>query len=371
MAITIPAGRVLPIQAKAGGGFQSVGLGGWLEGQPPTISSISGTFTAGQVATISVGNLSTKRNGQLAFINFEAETAGQVVTSIQHANLDPGFQKYECETAGSLFGSKYARCHAIQTRPDQAGIVFDQPYREIFFEGWTRYQVPDFVAVGDAQIKFWRLVPYSTIGADAQGELPRLTWTREDGNGFLLNVDPGPSGQAAWYGSTPLTNVWEPWSGFMKMGDLNTANGKIYAKVGAEDSFTFSGFPGGHAASPDGSIASSEWDGNEYQIDDGLLQGEIHRLLVPYYTRSDQETILDIDRIFANDSPERVVVGDASTFTACTPGKRFILKQNGRSGGQIEVDIDSLGPLATGPVYAYVVNSDGLYNTEGYLWRAS
>ena len=128
-------------------------------------------------------------------------------------------------------------------------------------------------------------------------------------------------------------------------------DGERYIKIGAINDFTFSGFPGGHFASPDGSVAPPEWKGSQVIARDANFEGLLQRIFMPYYTRSDQSTISRIDRLFANDSPERVVVGDASTFTGCAPEKRFVLRQNSRTGNQIEVDIDSLGPLSAGPVY--------------------
>lgn len=368
--ILIPDNRIIPARARAGGGFEAAAnlpAPAWVAGQEPVISSVFGSFAEGSTVTIAGSNFSSKRRGQLAFINFEGETLGELVTSVAQDASGP---QYVATDTDPLFGSIYARCHAIQESLGTAAVLLGQEYQELFFEGWTRYSAPDFDDPSDAQIKFWRMVPGLTLGETAQNRSPTIVSISEQGNGFTVSAHPEEYIAGIWYGGgAPPQNVWEPWTLFLKIGDPNVANGKRYAKIGDKVNFTYSS--SGHFASPNDVVPASAWDGEDIITNDGSLEGGLGRLFLPYYTRSAQETISEVDRIYLNDSPERVCVGDASTWAACTRTKTFILKQLDRQTDQIDIEVDALGPLATGPAYLYVFNQDGKFNTNGFLWRES
>nr|BBJ03797.1 hypothetical protein YBY_16450 [Marinobacter nauticus] len=345
--------------------------GGGLPGEPteptgsPVINSVSGSFTEGAQATITADNLTAKRNGQLRFIDFKDEILDQKVTGITQDSGTPGY----VAKSGGIFGGVMAECHAIQQSLNTAAIVLEQGEQELFFEGWAHIQTPDFDSGGDEQIKLFRIVPGSSLGDSAQNQNPTINFMVH--TAFIVvgqpDVNPG-----SWYanGTFPW-NEWSRWTMYLRLGDEGIANGERYAKVGAINKWTYSGVPGGHFASPTGAVHESEWRGEPQVTCDSATTGLLQRIFMPYYTRSDQETISRIDRLYLNDSPERVVVGDASTWGACDPNKSFILRQVSRNNSEVVVDVDTLGPLSSGPVYLYVFNSDGLYNEAGYLWRAA
>lgn len=340
----------------------------WVEGTEPTVEAVSGTFTAGGTATLTVGNLSTKRNGQLAFINFEGETVGQQSPSLDYEGTAP--VNYLVESSSPYFGSRYVIQEANNVEMGAAGIELAQNYDEIYAESWAFIETPDFNSGGDEQVKLFRLVPNTAgISGNFQASNPMQAVFHLNTN-LAVTQNPDPStGGASWYGDVHLNEGWRRYVMYTKLGDANVPNGKRYIKVADTHTYTYSG--GVHFASPSGTVAATEWDGEELITRDSSSDTGLGMYVLPYYHRSDQHTISRVARIFLNDSPERVVVGDASAWSACSHLKTFVLKQVSRSGNQIVVDVDTLGPLATGPVYLYVFNQDGLYNSNGYLWRAA
>jgi hypothetical protein len=335
----------------------------------PVISSVSGSFEASGTLTVN-GSFTAKRNGQMYFIDFEDETLGEQVTSLdQLADSD---EPYRAHAVTPKFGSMYARCHAIQNRLKTAGIVLASTQNEIYVESWARLQVPDFTSeFGNAQVKMFRLVPSTSIGENHQGRNPVLTTTYSDTNGLQAQVRPTgeDTSQGDFYGSGfgNYLNTWLRHVYYVKLGSPSVTDGKRYCKLGPINKFTYSSVPApGHMASINGTVSETEWDGEPILLNDGTLEGLIGTVLMPYYTREDQETISDVDRIYINDSPERVVVGNASTWLACSHDKTYILKQNSRTTSQIVADVDTVTPLEGESAYLYVFNSDGSYNSEGW-----
>lgn len=328
------------------------------------INSVTGTFAAGNTLTID-GTFTAKRNGQLFFTNFESETLGQNVTTIsQHDSGGEAF--YVASNDTPYFGSRFARCNAVQQSPVTAGVVFGTKLDEVYAEMWCRIDLIDFTDPSVAQIKLPRLSYTNNLSGDHQGLNSALNTIKQENGSNTANARPAYEGQTAWFGN--MFNSPSPWHRYVyysRLGTLDTANGERYVKVGENESFTFSGFPDGHLASPTGAVASTEWAGEQVVNRTADTPSDIGAYLIPYYTRGGQTTEIDADRIYINDSPERVVVGDASTWSACSHDKTFILKQDSRTASQIVADVDTTGPLEGLSAWLYVFNSDGTYNENG------
>lgn len=339
---------------------------GWTEGQPPVLTAVSGTFADGETLTIVGGNFSAHRDGHLAFADFSTEIIGQPVLSLTHENI-PGRAQYLGANESPLFGSKFARVSASGVEIDAAIIDLPSHYREIFFEGWSRtVRVGDFS--GDAQIKYWRLSGgHAFSSAQVPGSEPTLGSTHA-ATGFTSYYSPGA--YASYSSTPPVDNEWTRFSMYVKVGDPGIANGHRLIKTSKSGSFRYSG---SDFKSPSGVHSADSWDCDNLVTDDGqsLVHPGIGRLFVPYYHRSRQTTQIDIAHVSINDSRERVVVGDAPTWSACTPSKTFILPHIARDSDTIQVRAVT-GPLGVvGPAFLYVINKDGMCNASGYQVRAA
>lgn len=352
---------------------QSGGVSGdWTAGQPPVIESVSGTFQVGQQATISVSNLSAKRNGQLYFENAEGFAVGADFFGGQLVGNNETLP-YVVSDDSALFGSRFARRVATQQSLTATAVDLAGSYRDLFFEAWQRFVLTDFTSSPDGpQVKNFRFVSddaaWDLMGRPDFGSSFNAAG---DHTIYQRQTDGGANSETG-YAVRPSQNQWFRITQYLLWSDAGVANGKRYFKTSADQDISNGSYPAeGHWASPAGVVAPAEWDGEEIVTDNGSGGTGTSHVVLPFYTRSDQTTTMDVDRLFINDSPERVMVGDASTWIACDPYKAFILPQVTRDNGEVVVDIDALGPLATGPVYLYVCNQDGLYNEVGYEWRAS
>lgn len=377
---------VSPIIGTAPGlrdGFRDGGVsnGEWVAGQAPVVEGVSGSFEVGQQLTIDVANLSTKRNGQLFYDNFEANAVGDPIQNWEQ-DLQTPDALYLVADDSPYFGQKYGKSTAVQQLPHRAMVILGQDYPELFFEAWQKI---DPVTWGqpdgsDApQLKQWRIFP--DAGNPYNGDrdrVPSAVMSTSSDKTVTMNAAPDdPETSGPYYGQSLDADLdWNRVLIYWKMSNVNTRNGKRMVRYGATSAFTRSDGGRFHKRASSTEIADDSWISDDLITNDGLIAdgGTMEALGVgvvytPYFTREHQDTTISIDRVYINDSPERVVVGDASTWVACDHKKTFILPQISRESGQIIVDVDALGPLDEGAVYLYVFNQDELYNESGYLIR--
>lgn len=237
---------------------------------------------------------------------------------------------------------------------------------------WQEYQ--------QAQIKMTRIIDGTNEGGFVSGgsgidAIQESGGTNPQG-GFILAAaeDGGIEGAAdrRGYGSAPDSTVWAKQTFYVKKSDVDAANGKAYLKIGATHKFSLSAQPpNGHLGAPDGSLISSMhlYDSTQFinnQTGKTNLNKKYRRVMLPYYQLEHQNTIIDCANLLVNDSPERIVVGDASTWDACDHTKSYSLPSVTRDNGVISAEfIESA--LIPSNRYFYVVNRDGVYNQNGFL----
>lgn len=382
--ITIPAGRRMRVRpnAEAPGEFKGAidsVPNQWIQGQSPEIDSVSGIFAVGQELTISVNNLSTKRSGQLHYENFEGLAVGQDPGELNAAIGTDGL--YAGSDDRPIFGSVFPRDNAVQRNLDKLWVELGAEYRtELYAEVWLRVLKTDFDDPAGAQIKYPRLTPALDNTGNAQGTNPILGATDNAANGSIgLTKRPDSiDGEPAlnYYFPRPPEDTWFKLVYYIRLNDEGVKNGERYLKGSYFDSATNSQLDGTgqHYASPTGVVAPTEWKGEPIEFDlASMTDGAGFRSFIatPYYQRDGQSTVIDAARQFINDSPERVMVGDAPTWAACDQSKTFVLPTTSRDNGVVVANVDDLGPLAGSAAYLYVFNSDGLCNEAGSLVATS
>lgn len=404
----------------------------WIAGDPPTISSASGTFANGNTITLTGGNFSKKRQSQVFFTDFAGDTVGQQASGLTYfAGSEP---KYLVDnTQSPPIGTNCLHVDANLVGIGTTTYEFASNTDEVFFEVWSRINpiifnqtntwdiatpypagervkyinpnngnffnfeskltpnignppyyyngaayvvdATNWLILDQPQIKLFRIV--DGTGTDSgQGRPVGMLAIMEAIDGvYAQSEDGGLVGGHAGYATMPTNNTWVKYTFYVKRSALDTANGQTYLKIGSAFNFRTSSHPaGGHLASPSGAIPATQYTyagtpfvNNETgKANQGLAY---RRIFMTYYHRTTQHTIIDIAHMFVNDSPERVVIGDASTWNACDHTKTYTCKSVSR-------DTDTLSFVAatssniTGALYAYVVNRDGIYNTNGYQVRA-
>lgn len=92
----------------------------------------------------------------------------------------------------------------------------------------------------------------------------------------------------------------------------------------------------------------------------------MQRIWLPFYKRESAQIDVYVDGVYVNDSCERVELGNAPTWEACT--KRAVQKQTNRQASSIAFECYEAQFAASDDVYAFVFNQDGVYSA-GHLIR--
>ncbi len=404
----------------------------WIAGDPPTISSMSGTFANGNTITLTGGNFSKKRQGQVFFTDFASDTVGQQAAGLTYfAGSEPNY--LVDNTQSPPLGTKSIRLEANLQSMGATTYEFAANTDEVFFEVWSRvnpvifhqtntwsagstYSIGDRVKyinpnngifynfesklgsnignppyyyngasyVVDAtnwlildqpQIKLFRIVDGTGTDSGQARPVGMLAIMETIDGVYAQSEDGGLVGGHSGYAPMPTNNTWVKYTFYVKRSALDTANGQTYLKIGSAFNFSTSSHPaGGHLSSPSGAIPATQYTyagtpfvNNETgKANQGLAY---RRIFMTYYHRSYQHTIVDIAHMFINDSPERVVIGDAATWNACDHTKTYTCKSISRDTTTLSFTAATSSNI-TGALYAYVVNRDGVYNTNGYQVRA-
>lgn len=406
----------------------------WVAGNPPTISSASGTFANGNTITLTGSNFSKKRQGQVFFTDFASDTVGQPPSGL--TTFSAGGAGYLVDnTQSPPIGTKCLHLEANQVGMELTTYEFAANTDEVFFEVWSRvnpvlfhqpitwdggtpysigervkyinplnglyynfesktnpntgntpyyhngttYVVDEvnWLKLDQPQIKLFRIVDGTGTDSGQGRPVGMLAILEADGSLYAQSEDGGLVASAAHngYAAMPNSTTWAKNTFYVKRSTLDVANGQTYIKVGSSFNFKTSSHPvNGHLASPSGAIPPTQYTyagtpfvNNETgKTNQGLYY---RRIFMTYFHRSYQHTIVDIAHMFVNDSPERVVIGDAATWNACDHTKSYTCKAVSRDTTTLSF-IAATSSNITGALYAYVVNRDGVYNTNGYQVRA-
>ena len=336
----------------------------------PVIAQASGSLVDGQTMTLT-GSFSARRSKPLFYQNFDDGVVGQL-----HPAFEGNAAGYQVQESPSPFGSRIMRTVAYRTDLLGAHVELPEYTDEIFFEAWhrsklSRYIYPTPEGEDGHQVKLWRAVG-GTMGQSAQDITPHLGFNYLN-DGVNCYASPKTGVGDGNYGGKPVpemgTGVWSEWIRFTGYSRMHPTEGERYALTSRPD--VFSNGNKGFNSPVSGSIYPGAFKGEKFSNWAENWSYEPHgfkRLYLPYFHRSTQETEIEVAHIYINDSPERVVLGDAPTWDTVKESKRITAETLLRNSTELTFRV-RLGPLSTGPVYAYAVNEDGKYNANGYLLR--
>src|SRR5690606_12322682 len=175
------------------------------------------------------------------------------------------------------------------------------------------------------------------------------------------------NGSAPYVGSSggvgfPL-GEWVRESYYYRISDLDVNNGMVSVRTSYKTQWTYSGNP--FFSTPD------DWDEPEIVTRTGSAAARFGAMWFPFYQRTDQSSLVEINHIIGNDSRERVILSTSPSWTASINYKHVACPTTSRSSKQISYK-SMIGCLPAGSaVYAYVVNADGGHNDSGILVRAA
>jgi len=234
----------------------------------------------------------------------------------------------------------------------------------------------NWIQLDQPQVKLFRFVD-GTGEATGQGRPVGMSAILEaDGTLYAQAEDGGLTGasQHAGYDAMPGSTTWAKYTMYAKRSTLDVANGLTYIKVGTSYDFDTSSHPaGGHLASPSGAVPATQYTYSGTQFvnnETGKTNLGLYyrRVFMTYYHRNEQHTEINIAHVYINNSPERVVIGDAATWNACDHSKSYICRTIDRDNTAIQISAITSTNIP-GSLYAYVVNRDGVYNSTGIQVR--
>jgi hypothetical protein len=363
-----------------GDGLLESGVGPeWTEGEPPAVYSVSGTFENGNIITLTGNNFSSKNSSQLYFTNFSDGVVGQRYNDFYYWNMtDTADYLIDTDGTAPIGSGKVLKAHPVQQNFTEIHYELDGDTDEIFVEQWIKVNKIDFTSSPDAQqIKMPRIID-GTGEAQSQNRPLRMDLLIQ-ANGSL-QITTGPEvGAGAWYQKEGTTNLddttYYRLLMYFKKGTYNTADGMRFLKIGDLDEFRSSTYPLPspiHFASPLTGIVPPAAFAGEPIINhtDATAAYNLRRVTLAYFQRLQQETESFVAQVRINNSRESVFIGDGATWETCTQRLMHGSNVSSRSINTIQFVAEE-GHFTSGPVYAYVVNQDGLYNTDGILLRAS
>ncbi len=207
------------------------------------------------------------------------------------------------------------------------------------------------------QLKFGRV---TSAAIDEVHGSPNIGMTNvgtlQDGGCTWFN---GGSGvPETFYGYQASVGDWVRIELYLKLSNpAGAPNGKRWAKYNHSGAMTYSGFPGGHFADPQGEgIDPNAYDGAELvtlttDADDDVL----NNVLLPFFTRTGQLISVWVDEVYVDSTQARVELGDAPSWGDCT--QRSPQPASAWSDGAVTVTLNQ-GRLS-GDAYAFVVTTAG------------
>jgi hypothetical protein len=353
----------------------------WIAGEPPVINGYSGTFTQGASFTISGSNLSYNRQTQLFYDDFTSGTLGNPISGGASWTTEAGQDPYVFSSVGLAAGKRSAYLDMQGAYDYITAHIFSET-ATIYCEHWIKYQMivtgPDDGS-GPAQMKMTRIGAGDSLPNISDN--PNLTLTLLDVNGTTPQVFNSPSKSTndaaqniSGYITLPPDNNWHKLHMAGKISDLATANGWRYFKTDAAGSLGdcataswANATPTKHFASPNGTVAKTDWAGEAWATKDvadgSTVAGGFQKVYLPFFTRTYQVSEVWIAGFWLNDTAERVVI--SSSADANTALKTGIIQPNiSRSNDQWAFNCETGNLPASGALYLYVVNADGIFNTS-------
>lgn len=330
---------------------------GYSPALPPYIDAVSGSVTQGSTMTIAAVNVSSETSATLQFTDFESLTVGQpVVGNIPWLDGDTGVlqKNYLTSSDRPLTGTKVAKAHPVQ---ENFGNLYylTGGVDELFVEFFARTVTPDFTSTPDSpQIKFSRLCS----GADHTDE--PLIGTIMEAGGSTIIYGLGAVNSGAAY--TP--DVWERHTIFLRLSTPDVSDGMRLYRTSFGNNWSYSG--NNLFSTP------NEWTEPSAVTRTSGVQAtrQLEKMFFPFYQRTQQETIIDINHIYIHNSLERVYMSTSPTPTASTSFKHVVCPTVSRSIESIQFKsmIDVFEP--EDDVYLYIVNANNKITPSGYLVRA-
>lgn len=370
----------------------------WIPGQSPVVSGVSGTFAQGNEITITGTNLSKARQTQLFYDDFSSGVVGESLVNNGKGWIVPVADYFPYVTDNTdpiAAGKKHAY---LDARGDHAGynsfdfitgIVFDQPYNEIYSEGWMSYQFLSIAQGGNPdapQMKLDRLQAGTSWSATSANPSLTLTNPIVDAPYNTAQVFQSPQESTNDYGqdvfgsiSIPPDGTWRKIHMAGKLSDAGVKNGWRYFKTStsgdAGDCATGSwgNANGRHFASPNALVAKNLWRGEPWQTikapsgsypngGDANTVGQpwgFRRYCFPFFQRPYQISTVKRFGQWINDTAERVVVGTTNDLNNLLK-TGFIQPNISRSNTSWKFNCETGNLPASGALYAVVVNRDRL-----------
>lgn len=346
---------------------------GWTEGVAPTLSGYTGTWAEGNTITISGTNLSTETTESL-FTDFTGDTLGQFPSGFTDWN--DFSSKYTVVDDGTPpIGQRSIRLSAINQAMGTSTYEYSTDQDEIFVECWIRLNKQSFVSEsqpGVEQVKLVRIVN-GTGTSSMQSRPTRIDCTYLKSSGLAAGYSQDETGNPSYYAKNSAGQDWTPndtdWYKlimYFKLGTEGQSDGAVLLKYGDAEYFRYSGqTTNAHMASPSATVAKDSYQSEPIVTHNATNSGlKPRRVALPYFHRDDQETIVDISRFYTANSRERVVVGDASTWSACDKTKVYMVETVSRSTTQAQVKAANSSTIA-GSKWLYAINHDGMVNENG------
>ncbi len=322
-----------------------------------------GTGAQGETVTIKGTGFSEVTDATLFFTDFEEGSLNTPVVGdlawLKGASQNVP-ENYRYSDVLPLSGTRIARSDANQSNIGE--LYADLPdMEECFVEFFTRYHLSDYESTGGggAQIKHSRL-----SSGSGHTDVPMFGITIQGGPNptLVFQNDPEIASAVRWSSASLVDDAWARSTIYMKLSTPGVADGMQFYRTSWTNQWSYSGT--NYMITPDA------W-GEPASITrgSGVANSTLQRCFFPFYQRSDQSTVVDLNHIYIHNSLERVYLSTSPTATASNDFQHVVCPTISRSSRQIQFTsmIDCLPPEAA--VYLYVVNADNEVNEDGFLIR--
>lgn len=346
MAITIPAGRVLPIEAKAGGGFQSLGLSGGggatgiAQGQRLTITGTNfGAIANPSPSTVDIFDYPLT-DGTLI-----PDGVGDKWGENGGTFADPFELDSDIVLPGRSFSAKSRGPKAILQDPVVSGPALSA--RSFYSQHWQRFNESLDAPPQISEPRADKILRMSDGDADCG---TRVSWEANVWRCYITH----PSDYSLCRSGSTSNYVWDKYLAASPWGTPNvwrrvetvwTDNGDnscdVSLRIDGKEIHKFLGVFHPPA------FVNSPWK--------QTLVG--HDVSQPSKITSSLRTWI-ADHV-TQASPARVELSNSSAYTPGIEQKRFYQICSSRSETQIVIDSAMLGDLDTGvPIYMHAIKSD-------------
>lgn len=321
----------------------------------PTINSVSGTFNqSGSITVTGSGFDSKSTAGPMLFGDFENGTSGQSVTSsgptIRQGGLS-GYSSWQTSGANTISintsspvssSSKHAR---VSFPNSSAWYSFVSVPYNFSTAGQKLYVSFDFkYSISSSMPRQMKaFIYYNSSSADRM--YMSTAFNNCESGGWRLHMTQGGGDTGLSTSGPAINNEWVRLENYLIQGGVNQSNGSwVGSIIRANNTDT---------RTRTGTFRTDSTAWTQMALGGG------------YYSMcgSDPATI-DIDNVYIDNTPQRIELGNASTWNATT--YREILIPTAWSNGSVTATVRT-GRFNTGQTaYLYVVDSSGAANSTGY-----